>query len=170
MSGHKSVFDNLDLEIISHLQDDGRKSFREIAEQVGVTERTIRLRVAQLRETDVLQIVGVVNPIEFGLQVSGIVQLSVEEAKLEECIALLRDIVQVRFITLTSGEFQLLAQVIAKSYQDLSRFMREDLARLPGIRKTNTTVQLEVLKNDFRLVRKELIQAYPETQATKIQE
>lgn len=157
MNGTKTIFDRLDLDIIAHLQEDGRKPFREIALDTGVTEKTVRLRVNQLRESNVLQIVGVVNPIEFGLQVGALVQLSVEESHMTGCVERLREMIPVRFVTVTSGEYQLLLQVIMKSYHDVSRFIQHDLAELPGLRRTNTIIQLEVLKNEFRLVRDELI-------------
>jgi len=157
MNGTKTIFDRLDLDIIAHLQEDGRKPFREIALDTGVTEKTVRLRVNQLRESNVLQIVGVVNPIEFGLQVGALVQLSVEESHMTGCIERLREMIPVRFVTVTSGEYQLLLQVIMKSYHDVSRFIQHDLAELPGLRRTNTIIQLEVLKNEFRMVRDELI-------------
>lgn len=158
MNGAKALsFDKLDLEIIEHLQEDGRKSFREIASEIGVTERTVRLRVNQLRENNVLQIVGVINPIEFGLQVGAVIQLSIAEEHLQTCIDLLQEMTAVRFVTLTSGEYQLLIQVIMKSYHDLAKFIRSEMSHLPGVRSTNSSIQLEVLKNDFRLVREELM-------------
>ncbi|GMA65813.1 Lrp/AsnC family transcriptional regulator (plasmid) [Alicyclobacillus fastidiosus] len=152
MSLNVQNVDNLDLKIITHLQQDGRKSFRDIAEDVGVTERTVRLRVAQLRECGILQIVGVVNPIKIGLQVVAIIQIDVEESLMDTCIELLRGIPEVRFITRTTGEYPLLIQVVKSSYESLFVFLTEKMKQLPQLRKTNVMVELQVYKNDFHYI------------------
>ncbi len=154
MNDYLDELDELDLKIIAHLQEDGRKSFSVIAEDVGVTERTVRLRVAQLRERKILQIVGVVNPIKLGLQVVAIIQLAVQEAELTNCVEQLRTMEEVRFITMTSGEYQLLIQVVHRSYEDLVVFLQSKLNMLNGVRRTNTMMELQVFKNDFHFARR----------------
>ena len=47
--------DSLDRSILSVLRDSGRASFVEIAERVGVTERTIRTRMKRLEEDGVIR-------------------------------------------------------------------------------------------------------------------
>jgi Lrp/AsnC family transcriptional regulator for asnA, asnC and gidA len=157
MSFSLENIDQLDLKIISHLQEDGRKSFREIADDVGVTERTVRLRVSHLRDNGIIQIVGVVNPIKLGLQIVSIVQISVDESALLDCIRLLQEMPEVRFITRITGEYQLLIQVVNHSLEKLTAFLNEKLGRIPNIRKTNSMMELEVYKNEFRYIRNNLI-------------
>ena len=47
--------DSLDRSILSVLRDSGRASFVEIAERVGVNERTIRTRMKRLEEDGVIR-------------------------------------------------------------------------------------------------------------------
>ena len=47
--------DSLDRSILGVLRDSGRASFVEIAERVGVTERTIRTRMRRLEEDGVIR-------------------------------------------------------------------------------------------------------------------
>ena len=47
--------DSLDRSILAVLRDSGRASFVEIAERVGVTERTIRTRMKRLEEDGVIR-------------------------------------------------------------------------------------------------------------------
>ena len=47
--------DSLDRSVLSVLRDSGRASFVEIAERVGVTERTIRTRMKRLEEDGVIR-------------------------------------------------------------------------------------------------------------------
>ncbi|WAH36642.1 Lrp/AsnC family transcriptional regulator [Alicyclobacillus dauci] len=149
MSSSGVEIDKLNLQIIAYLQEDGRRSFREIAELVGVSERTVRLRVAQLKEQGVIQIVGVVNLVKLGLQVVVIAQIAVEEPHLEEMIERLRQIPEIRFVALTSGEYQLMVQAVSDSQHHLIQFLKNKLHTLPHVRKTNVIMELEVYKNEF---------------------
>ena len=58
--------DGLDQGIIEALQANGRESFRAIAARLGVSEATIRARYARLCAEDILQVVGVTNPLGLG--------------------------------------------------------------------------------------------------------
>jgi Lrp/AsnC family transcriptional regulator for asnA, asnC and gidA len=53
--------DEINISIINHLKD-GRISFKKIADDLLVSEGTIRARVKRLQEEGVLEIVGLVDP------------------------------------------------------------------------------------------------------------
>jgi Lrp/AsnC family transcriptional regulator for asnA, asnC and gidA len=57
----KFTLDNLDYAILTHLQKDGRKAFTEIAKDLGVTDGTIRTRVARMVDSGTLSIIGTLN-------------------------------------------------------------------------------------------------------------
>ncbi|MFB5189730.1 Lrp/AsnC family transcriptional regulator [Alicyclobacillus fastidiosus] len=145
--------DEVDLNIIKFLQEDGRMSYREIADQIGVAERTVRLRVAQLRNNDILQIVGVVNPIQVGLKMVAAIQISVAPQQLNTCIETLQEMPEVRFVALTSGEYHLMVEVVSRSHEELGDFIQNRLNRITGVEKTNVIMELKILKNQFKFVR-----------------
>lgn len=145
--------DEVDLNIIKFLQEDGRMSYREIADQIGVAERTVRLRVAQLRNNDILQIVGVVNPIQVGLKMVAAIQMSVAPQQLNTCIETLQEMPEVRFVALTSGEYHLMVEVVSRSHEELGDFIQNRLNRIIGVEKTNVIMELKILKNQFKFVR-----------------
>jgi Lrp/AsnC family transcriptional regulator, regulator for asnA, asnC and gidA len=60
--------DALDQGIIEALQANGRESFRAIAARLGVSEATVRARYARLCDDDILQVVGVTNPLGLGFE------------------------------------------------------------------------------------------------------
>src|SRR3954470_18232152 len=64
--GRGRGIDALDRRIIEALQANGRESFRRIAGELGVSEATVRARYARLSEANVLQVVGVTNPLGLG--------------------------------------------------------------------------------------------------------
>lgn len=145
--------DDIDLKIISMLQKDGRITFKEIAKEVCVSERTVRLRIKNLRDNDMIQIIGVVNPIKVGLKLIAMIQIAVIQNTMEDCISALREMDEVRFIALTSGEYQLLLEIVAASHEEFGEFLEKKLNKINGIRKTNVTMELKILKNDFTFVK-----------------
>src|SRR5437867_5742911 len=60
--------DALDQGIVEALQANGRESFRAIAARLGVSEATVRARYARLCADDILQVVGVTNPLGLGFE------------------------------------------------------------------------------------------------------
>ena len=56
------ALDELNFQLLLHLQKDGRKSFTELAEELGVSVGTVRNRVTRLIEDKTMQITGRVDP------------------------------------------------------------------------------------------------------------
>lgn len=145
--------DELDLKILSYLQDDGRMTFKEIAARIGVAERTVRLRVASLREDGVLSIVGVVSPIKVGLKTMAVIQIVAEQQKIQQCIDELMELDEVRFVSLTSGEYQILSEVCVRSQEELGDFVEQKLNKITGILRMNLILELKIFKNKFNFIR-----------------
>lgn len=147
------TLDELDRQIVWHLQDNARMPFTRIAEKLGVAERTIRLRVGQMQTQGILSLVGVVNPIKVGLNVQTIVHVAVEAHRLEDVVSELQLIDEVRYVVLTSGEYQLFLEVFTKNHDEFSDFLIKKLNKIEGIQKTNVVMELKVLKSRFNFIR-----------------
>ncbi|WP_209122884.1 Lrp/AsnC family transcriptional regulator [Alkalihalobacillus sp. BA299] len=142
--------DHLDKSILRLLSKDGRMSFTEIANQMDVTEKTVRTRYRALVDQGILEVVGVVNPISLGLKVSAIIQLAVDSQQLNNVMEQVAAFKEVRHISLITGEYQLLIQVNVKTYDDLTLYLKQ-LNAISGISKSNVMIQLEVNKNTFEI-------------------
>ena len=59
--------DDVDRRIIDQLQEEGRRPYTEIARAVGISEASVRQRVASLTERGVIQIVAATSPIALGM-------------------------------------------------------------------------------------------------------
>jgi Lrp/AsnC family transcriptional regulator for asnA, asnC and gidA len=140
--------DDLDNQIIKLLSRDGRMSFTEIAQRLNVTEKTIRARYNNLIEKKIIEVVGIVNPISLGVKVGSIIQIKVLPTKLMNIVEQLKAKKEIRFITLTSGDYQLLIQINLKDYDELTKVVKE-LMNMEGIIGTNVMMQMDVYKNTF---------------------
>src|SRR6201996_7609692 len=58
--------DETDAAIIALLQEDGRRPYGEIGEAVGLSEAATRQRVNRLRESGLMRIVAVTDPVALG--------------------------------------------------------------------------------------------------------
>ncbi|GIN85034.1 hypothetical protein J6TS2_14200 [Heyndrickxia sporothermodurans] len=143
--------DDLDRGIIKALSIDGRMPFKEMATRLNVTEKTIRLRYKNLIENEILDVVGVVNPIAVGLKFGAIIQIKVQANSIDTVIESLKKVKGVRYITLTSGEYPLLIQIAVPNQEDITGtiYKLDQIKEITGI---NTIVQLEVFKNTFEYI------------------
>ena len=87
-----------------------------------------------------------VEPTLLGFSVELMLWLDVEPAHLETAGRKLATHPGTRYLSATAGRFNLCAQVSLRHYADLYRFTTDVVGALPGVRRADTTLQLETLK------------------------
>jgi Lrp/AsnC family transcriptional regulator for asnA, asnC and gidA len=131
--------DATNLAVIKQLRD-GRKSFKTIAEELSVSENTIRARVGKLAEEGVLEISGLVDPESLpghGAVIVGVKLQSTDLIKKGEQFSKLRGVVSVCVVT---GRFDLILLVLLKEGFGLLEFYTEEVAKIKGIQSVETFV------------------------------
>ncbi|WP_042460278.1 Lrp/AsnC family transcriptional regulator [Neobacillus dielmonensis] len=144
----KYELDELDRGIIQYLSKDGRVSFTEIASNLNVSEKTIRLRYKNLLDNGIIEVVGVVNPAAIGIKSGAIIQIKTAPQQIMQVIERLREFKEIRYITMTSGPYSLLAQIAVPSQEDITDLLYK-LNEIPFITEMNTIIQMDVFKNTF---------------------
>lgn len=140
-----------DRQIIRLLQEDGRMSFVDMAERIGVTEGTIRRKFYRLAEEGIVKIGAQSDPFTIGFMTPAVIGLNVQPSKLREVVEQLNRLPRVRQLLLTTGIFDVIVFGYFSSNRELARFITEDLARIDGITDTNTSVVLELAKDTFEI-------------------
>lgn len=131
--------DALNISIIRHLRE-GRKSFKAIAEDLGVSENTVRSRVAKLEEEGVLEISGLVDPEavpRHRVVMVGVKLSTMNLVKKGEAFSKLRGVVSVSVVT---GRFDLILIVLLKEGFGLLEFYTEEVSRLADVQSVETFV------------------------------
>jgi len=131
--------DEINIEIIKQLRD-GRKSFKAIAEELSVSENTIRARVGKLAEEGVLEISGLVDPESLSghsAVIVGVKLQSMDLIKKGEEFSKLRGVVSVSVVT---GRFDLILLVLLKQGFGLLEFYTEEVAKIKGVQSVETFV------------------------------
>lgn len=136
--------DSKDLRILELLSENARISKLRIAEELGVTEAAVRKRIRRLEEEGV--ILGyrtIINYRKLGMAYS-ITGVEVEPDAILDVIRALRSMGSVRSIFLTSGDHDLVVEVVAKNMGELEK-IHEKMKNIKGVRKVYPAIVNEVV-------------------------
>ncbi|MGH9303338.1 MAG: Lrp/AsnC family transcriptional regulator [Acidimicrobiales bacterium] len=146
-SEHPSVkLDDLDREIIRHLQEDGRRSYREIGRALGVSEGTIRWRVRRLTDSEALRIVAIADPFKLGYQVLAFVLIAVEPGTHDQVIEGLVALPEVTYVSACAGRFDVYIQLVCRDHDHLYELLSKRIPEIGGIARTETFTELRMHK------------------------
>ncbi len=138
--------DDLDLDIIRALQQDGRCSNVEIARDLGVAESTVRKRLDRLLQDRIINVVAVPELDAIGFPVHTMIFLQVELSSADETVNHLASLPQVRTVTFTTGEYDLVVDAVFPDNDALLRFLATQIAALESVVKTTTVHVLQNVK------------------------
>jgi Lrp/AsnC family transcriptional regulator for asnA, asnC and gidA len=139
--------DQLDQQLISLLQSNGRASNIELAKQIGVSEGTIRRRFRSLIKDKIIKVVAIPDPAKLGRSTSALVGLQVDPAEVDPVANKLANIPEVQYVSVTTGAFDIFVWVALSSPEELSSFLRLQVGSIAGVRRTETFVNLSIRKN-----------------------
>ena len=165
---NKNSIDEIDQRIIEALQQDGRRPFTKIAADLGISEASVRQRVAHLINTQVMQIVAVTNPIKLGFSLASMVGIRVSGDRLLEVAQEIAAFDEVIYLILCAGRFDLLAEVVCRDNDHFLEFLTEKLYKVPGVQQAETSMYLRVYKqNDWAFLSQARLQPSPPSQARR---
>ena len=129
--------DSKDEKIIEILKENGRASFTEIAEEVGVSEGTVRNRVEGMKDEGVVEKftveVNEENNIESFVSVTVSTDRNFEE--------ILKDMPEEIEVYELAGDIDILAKISAKTSQQLNS-KDDEIRKIEGVKDTNTYMVL----------------------------
>ncbi|MCF2650272.1 MULTISPECIES: Lrp/AsnC family transcriptional regulator [Bacillaceae] len=143
------TLDELDLQLLKLLQKDGKLSYTELAELLNTTVGTVRNRVQRLIDQETLKIVGVVNPFKTGRDAVAMIGVNVRLHKLQEVIAQIVEIPEVRFVAASTGRYDLFVEIITSTNSDIYRIIKEEFGKIDGIESTESSMFLEIHKQSY---------------------
>src|SRR5512140_554568 len=141
--------DETDLKIIDALHKDGRMAFAQIAEQLNVSPGMIRQRYNRLVEQGYLKVVAITNPLRMGFTTMAMIGIRVEGSKLLTVAEKVSKLDEVIYMIITSGRFDIFAEVVCRNHEDLLRFITEKLSVIDGIRESESFMHLKIVKEVY---------------------
>ncbi len=131
--------DETNIEILRHLKD-GRKSFKLIAEELSVTENTIRSRVNRMIEEGILKFSGTVQVDALNghnLLYLGVKLKNMDLQNKAEQFSKLRGVVSAGIVT---GRYDIILQVLLGQDYSLLEFITEQVARVEDVQTVESFI------------------------------
>jgi len=131
--------DEISLKIIKYLRD-GRKSFKEIGENLSITTNTVRARATKLMKKGVLEIIALIDPEKIDnhfLVVVGVKLKTIRLVDKGEEFSRLKGVVSVAVVT---GRFDLILTVLLNDEFGLHEFYTQEVSKIKDVMSTETFV------------------------------
>ena len=137
--------DELDRQILSILQEDGRASNVSIAKEIGVGHTRVRDRILRMEEAGVIeQYRVVINPAVLGQGILCIVQLKVDQVfDFDQLLDELLQIDEVVEVANVTGQFDAHIRIWARDVAHLRDILYNKLSTLPAHESTDSTIVLK---------------------------
>ena len=143
-------FDKIDIKIVNLLLEDGRMPASEIARRMGdISERAVRYRIDRMVNEGVVQISAVARPQAFGLTTIADVWLEVESDRILEVAKKMAEYDNVSYVACGIGESDVSIQIVAKDTSEIYQFITENVRKVPGVRKTTTSIVPLIIKDVY---------------------
>jgi Lrp/AsnC family transcriptional regulator for asnA, asnC and gidA len=144
--------ENIDFEILKILSDDGRTSYRKLAELLNKSPATIKKHVEELEQRSIIRNYGVnIDYEKLGLSIIAFIEITIAKGKMlqvENEIAQNPNVFGVYDVT---GEYDAIILAQFKSRSDLSNMIKE-LNSFEDVIRTNTHLILNVVKEGTSFV------------------
>jgi Lrp/AsnC family transcriptional regulator for asnA, asnC and gidA len=146
-----SKIDKVDIQIVELLMQDGRMPAAEIARRIGgITERVVRYRIERMVGDGIITISAIARPQKVGYSLAADVLLEVETALIQEVAEKLVGFDCISYVACSIGETDVSVQVLARDAAEIYRFVTEVIGKIPGVRKTTTSMVPIVLKDVYQ--------------------
>ena len=143
-----TLLDGPNRAIIEALQRDGRQPYGAIADAVGLSEAAVRRRVQRLRESGIMQIVAVTDPLQLGFTRQAMIGISVE-GDVRRVAEKLSAMAEVDYVVMCAGSFDILAEIVCEDDEGLLHVLNDSVRSIPGVRGTETFLYLKLAKQTY---------------------
>ncbi|MDM7458573.1 MAG: Lrp/AsnC family transcriptional regulator [Paracoccus sp. (in: a-proteobacteria)] len=134
--------DDLDLRLVAELRRDGRASVLALAERLGVTRATVRLRMARLQQRgEIVGFTAVTRGDIADAPVRGLVLIGIEGRGGDRIMSRLSGMSQVTAVHSTNGRWDLIVEIAAQSLVELDDVLRR-IRNLDGVMTSETNLLL----------------------------
>jgi len=145
------MIDDIDRRIIKALNENARRSFRELAKEVGLSVTAVINKIKKLEEAGAIKgYIAVLDPEYFGYNLMAIIALRISKGKLLETQELIAREPQVVAVYDITGEWDSLVIGYFRSREELNRFIKKILS-FRYVDRSVTHLVLNVVKDEKKL-------------------
>ena len=123
--------DDIDLEIVRILHEDGRSSYSDISKIIGVSAGTVRNRISRMRSSGMLSFDVWLDPYRSGLGVHATLLIKVKPRRLAGTADAL------------AGSYDILADVFCRDIRELRLLIHDKVQQIEGVVNVSTNLVTE---------------------------
>jgi len=146
-SGKK--LDKVDCQMIRLLQKDGRMPNKSMAQELGISEFTVRRRLKRLLDGGVIKIVAVANPIDLGFEIAGNLKIKIDLKKADPVLEKLKKIDSLIWVALTTGGTDIDVDFVARSLKEFHELIYKKISKIDGVISMETSLMVELVKDEY---------------------
>ena len=139
--------DEIDNQIVNLLLQDGRMSYSNMAEVVGLSRTAVKTRVAALEKAGIIRgYKAVIDPLSAPEMMTFVTNIETKAENFEECKRAFCEAAETVTIVQTTGNCHLLAICLAPDIKTMRNFVTHIYDTVPGILSINAHAVLDVVK------------------------
>ncbi len=143
------MLDEKDVKILKILKENARAPYSHIAKEIGITDAAVIKRIRKMERLGIIRKYTVsLDPKKMGYSSVSITGADVEPEALFEVMNKLKEIPNVKYLAMASGDHSLMMVIWAKDNVELEK-LHQEIAKLEGIRRICPAIILEVIKDEL---------------------
>ncbi|RYG72169.1 Lrp/AsnC family transcriptional regulator [Lentibacillus lipolyticus] len=142
------VIDEIDKKLLEELVEDGRSSYVDLSNKVGISRVAVKDRIKHLQEKGIIEkFTVIINSEKAGKAVSAFFEVDAEPYHLQEVAQNLADHPNVASIYQMTGPSTLHMHVLVDNFLMLENFINTELYSVKGITRVESSVILKRFKS-----------------------
>jgi len=151
----KTHLDEVDVQLLALLQDDGRITNADLAKKVGLSPPSVLQRVRILEKSGLIRgYHALLDAERLGLRITALAMISLslhQEQPIERFRKSVNEIPEVLECYHVSGEFDFLLKIVVKDIRAYEQLIRERLSKIKGIQQIKTSFVLANTKHTTKI-------------------
>lgn len=141
--------DEKDLKILKILMENSRTPVKKMAEALNISDVAVNKRIKKLESLGVIKRYTIdVDIKKLGYNVVSITGIDVAPESIFSVAEYLKDLENVKYLALTSGDHPIMAIIFGKDNSELAK-IHEEISKKEGVKRVCPSIILDVLKEDF---------------------
>lgn len=138
--------DDIDRQLVSALQRDGRRPFSRLATDIGIGEGVVRYRVQRLERAGILQIVGIADPLKVGFDLMALIGIRVVPGQIKEVAESIATLAETSYVASLAGAFDLIVEVVCRDTAHFTHLLTQQIHHVGGVVSTQSFLIMEIHK------------------------
>lgn len=151
----KTHLDEVDVQLLSLLQQDGRITNADLAKKVGLSPPSVLQRVRILEKAGLIKgYFGILDAEKLGLRITALAMISLslhQEQPIERFRRSVNEIPEILECYHISGEADFLLKIVVRDIRAYEQLIRERLSKIKGIQQIKTSFVLATTKHTTQI-------------------